>query len=159
MKATETTLKELLEGTKQYQVPLYQRTYSWSKDQHERLWSDLVLLAEDRQANREATHFLGSVVLAPSPSNGPTGVHRYLVVDGQQRLTTLSILLAAIRDHRAATEGPQHRDRINEQYLENKWEEESARLKLSPTQADRESYRACIRQTSSAGSADGVGEA
>lgn len=159
MKATETTLKELLEGTKQYQVPLYQRTYSWEKDQHERLWSDLVLLAEDRQVNREATHFLGSVVLAPSPSNGPTGVHRYLVVDGQQRLTTLSILLAAVRDHRAATEGAQHRDRINEQYLENKWESEDARLKLSPTQADRDSYRACIRQTTAAGSADGIGEA
>ncbi|ACU84405.1 uncharacterized conserved protein [Brachybacterium faecium DSM 4810] len=153
------TLKELLEGTKQYQVPLYQRTYSWEKDQHERLWSDLVLLAEDRQVNREATHFLGSVVLAPSPSNGPTGVHRYLVVDGQQRLTTLSILLAAVRDHRAATEGAQHRDRINEQYLENKWESEDARLKLSPTQADRDSYRACIRQTTAAGSADGIGEA
>ena len=65
MKAQETTLKELLEGTKQYQVPLYQRTYSWVKEQHERLWSDLVLLAEDGQVNREATHFLGSVVLAP----------------------------------------------------------------------------------------------
>lgn len=159
MKATETTLKELLEGTKQYQVPLYQRTYSWVKEQHERLWGDLVLLTEERQENQDATHFLGSVVLAPSPSNGPTGVHRFLVVDGQQRLTTLSILLAAIRDHRAATEDPDHRDRINEQYLENKWQSENARLKLLPTQADRESYRACIRQTTDAGGADGIGEA
>src|SRR5699024_1090195 len=50
-------------------------------------------------------------------------------------------------------------DRINEQYLENKWESEDARLKLSPTQADRASYRACIRQTAGAGSADGIGEA
>lgn len=159
MKATETTLKELLEGTKQYQVPLYQRTYSWEKEQHERLWTDLVLLAEERQDNLDATHFLGSVVLAPSPSNGPTGVHRFLVVDGQQRLTTLSILLAAIRDHLAATEDPEHRARINEQYLENKWQPEDARLKLLPTQADRESYRACIRQTTDAGSVDGIGEA
>lgn len=159
VKATETTLKELLEGTKQYQVPLYQRTYSWVKEQHARLWSDLVALAEERRDNRDATHFLGSVVLAPSPANGPTGVHRYLVVDGQQRLTTLSILLAAIRDHRAATEGAAHRDRINEQYLENKWESENARLKLLPTQADRDSYRACVRQTPDAGGTDGVGEA
>lgn len=159
MKATETTLKELLEGTKQYQVPLYQRTYSWVKEQHERLWRDLVLLTEERQDNQDATHFLGSVVLAPSPSNGPTGVHRFLVVDGQQRLTTLSILLAAIRDHRAAAEDPEHRARINEQYLQNKWQPEDARLKLLPTQADRESYRACIRQTTDAGSADGIGEA
>lgn len=159
MKATETTLKELLEGTKQYQVPLYQRTYSWEKKHHARLWEDLVLLAEERAENPEATHFLGSVVLAPSPSNGPTGVQMYLVVDGQQRLTTLSILLAAIRDYRAASEGLEHRDRINEQYLENKWQKEQFRLKLSPTQADREAYRACISATADAGGADGIGEA
>lgn len=159
MRAAESTLSELLEGTKQYQVPLYQRTYSWAKEQHERLWDDLAQLAEERRDHPEATHFMGSLVLAPSPSNGPTGVQRFLVVDGQQRLTTLSILLAVIRDHRAAAEDPEHRDRINEQYLENKWQRDGARLKLSPTQADRDAYRACITSTADAGGADGIGAA
>jgi hypothetical protein len=122
--ARETTLQELLEGAKQYQVPLYQRTYSWKKDQLSRLWDDILQLAEDRETSPTLTHFIGSVVLAPSPANGPVGVTEFLVVDCQQRLTTLSHLLCALRDHRAQTEDPQHRDRINEQYLINKWQAE-----------------------------------
>ncbi|CAN5521388.1 hypothetical protein BH24ACT5_BH24ACT5_00260 [soil metagenome] len=121
--AVETNLQKLLEGTKQYQVPLYQRTYSWKHDQLQRLWDDLVKLSEDRQERgAAATHFIGSLVLAPSPDIGPTGLQEFLVVDGQQRLTTLTLLLAAIRDHRAQTEAPAHVDRINEKYLINKWE-------------------------------------
>ncbi len=158
--AAETSLRELLEGAKQYQVPLYQRTYSWKSENFERLWADLVRLAEDREAHGQAiTHFLGSMVLAPTPDVGPVGVSRYLVVDGQQRLTTLTLLLAALRDHRAETEGPEHRDRLNEQYLVNKWRPDSERLKLMPTQADRRSYRACVEATPVAGKADGVREA
>jgi hypothetical protein len=66
------------------------------------LWEDITQLAEDRVEHPDASHFIGSLVLAPSPSNGPTGVQEYLVVDGQQRLTTLIILLCAIRDHRVS---------------------------------------------------------
>lgn len=157
--ARETTLQELLEGTKQYQVPLYQRMYSWTRAQLERLWDDLAKLAEDRKGNTTATHFIGSLVLAPSPSNGPAGVQEYLVVDGQQRLTTLTILLTAIRDHRKERESPEHFDRINEQYLINKWQRDSERFKLLPTQADRESYQACVGATPTAGGTDAVGAA
>ena len=126
--ARETSLQELLEGTKQYQVPLYQRTYSWTRGQFERLWDDVVKLAEDRAEDGTATHFIGSLVLAPSPSNGPTGVQEFLVVDGQQRLTTLSILLCAIRDYRAEHEGAEHFERISEQYLLNKWKQSALHL-------------------------------
>ena len=157
--ARETTLQELLEGTKQYQVPLYQRTYSWKQAQLERLWRDVVQLAEDRVTSPELTHFIGSLVLAPSPANGAVGVMEFLVVDGQQRLTTLSLLLCAIRDHRAQTEHPEHRDRINDQYLINRWKPEQSRLKLLPTQADRAAYLACLDATPQAGGADPVGAA
>lgn len=157
--ARETTLQELLEGAKQYQVPLYQRTYSWKQSQLERLWRDVLTLAEDRAASPDLTHFIGSLVLAPSPANGAAGVMEFLVVDGQQRLTTLSLLLCAIRDHRAESEDPQHRDRINEQYLMNRWRPEQSRLKLLPTQADRASYLACLDATPLAGGADPVGVA
>jgi Protein of unknown function DUF262 len=104
--ARETTLQELLEGSKQYQVPLYQRTFSWKKDQLRRLWEDILKLAEDRTGVPALTHFIGSLVLAPSPANGPAGVQEFLVVDGQQRLTTLSLLLCALRDHRAQQDQP-----------------------------------------------------
>ncbi|MGC4857055.1 DUF262 domain-containing protein [Micromonospora sp. DT4] len=156
--AAETTLQGLLEGAKQYQVPLYQRTYSWGRAQFERLWGDVRKLAEDRVGNPAATHFIGSLVLAPSPANGPSGVAEYLVVDGQQRLTTLTILLCAIRDHRAKHEDPKHLDRLNQQYLTNPWQQEPRWLKLVPTQADREAYRACVESTPQPGE-DAVGAA
>ncbi|WP_018681285.1 GmrSD restriction endonuclease domain-containing protein [Actinokineospora enzanensis] len=155
--ARETSLQELLEGSKQYRVPLYQRTYSWDRDQLVRLWEDVVHLAGDRLDQPDATHFIGSVVLAPSPANGPAGVSEYLVVDGQQRLTTLTLLLCAIRDHRARAEEPGHRDRINQQYLVNPWKKEPQRLKLVPTQADADAYLACVDGTPQAGGADPVG--
>ncbi|SCL50736.1 GmrSD restriction endonuclease domain-containing protein [Micromonospora chersina] len=157
--ARETTLQELLEGAKQYQVPLYQRTYSWTTLQLQRLWDDILKLADDRTHDPSATHFIGSLVLAPSPTIGPVGVAEYLVVDGQQRLTTLTILLCAIRDYRAQHEGLMHRDRLNQQYLVNPWKPEPQRLKLIPTQADRDAYLACLDSTPQAGGADPVGAA
>ena len=160
VKAVETSLRELLEGAKQYQVPLYQRTYSWRTVQLARLWEDLTQLADDRETHgSQITHFLGSLVLAPTPDVGPACVSRYLVVDGQQRLTTTTLLLAAIRDHRAETESAEHRDRLNEQYLVNKWKSGEDRLKLLPTQADRLSYVACIESSHLAGASDQIGEA
>ena len=154
--AVETNFQKLLEGTKQYRVPLYQRTYSWKPLQLQRLWDDLVKLAEDRLHRPAATHFIGSLVLAPSPDIGPTGIAEFLVVDGQQRLTALTILLAAIRDHRADTENAMHLERVNEKYLINKWEDGQP-TKLLPTQADRASYLACIHRSPHAGGADPVG--
>ncbi|MEV0216459.1 DUF262 domain-containing protein [Micromonospora sp. NPDC050695] len=148
--AAQTTLQGLLEGTKQYQVPLYQRTYSWQDHHLERLWDDILRLTDDRAENPKATHFIGSLVLAPSPNNGPAGVGVFLVVDGQQRLTTLSILLCAIRDHRALTEDDTHRDRLTGQYLINQWVPER-RLKLVPTQADLDAYLACVDSSAQAG--------
>nr|WP_269811397.1 DUF262 domain-containing protein [Kineosporia rhizophila] len=88
-------------------------------------------MTEDRAADRQTTHFIGSLVLAPGATNGPAGVQQFLVVDGQQRLTTLSLLLCAIRDHRAEVEGAQHRERLNEQYLVNKWEQDCQRSRNS----------------------------
>ncbi|MFI7214272.1 DUF262 domain-containing protein [Micromonospora maritima] len=155
--AHETTLRELLEGAKQYRVPLYQRTYSWADSQLKRLWDDIRKLAEERVENPSLTHFIGSLVLAPSPTLGPS-VSEFLVVDGQQRLTTLSILLCAIRDHRAKHEDPNHRDRIDQEYLINKYKP-AHRLKLVPTQADRAAYEACLEATPQAGGSDQVGAA
>ncbi len=157
--AVETNLQKLLEGTKQYQVPLYQRTYSWKTDQLRRLWDDLVKLAEDRhERGPSATHFIGSLVLAPSPAVGPAGLQEFLVIDGQQRLTTLTLLLTAIRDHRFETESPSHLERVNEKYLLNKWEDGQP-TKLLPTQSDRAAYLACIHRTPQAGGGDPVGAA
>jgi alkylated DNA nucleotide flippase Atl1 len=130
----------------QFQVPLYQRTYSWSEKQLIQLWNDILEQAELLSAGGEgSTHFLGSVVLAPSPLNEAT-FPRWLVVDGQQRLTTLSLALAAIRDHRAARE-PDEAERIGEDYLINKRRRGDEYFRLLPTQADRPAYAAHINGT------------
>ncbi|MCW2932176.1 MAG: hypothetical protein JWM19_3138 [Actinomycetia bacterium] len=156
--AQETTLRTLLGGQFQYQVPLYQRTYSWGKDQLEKLWEDVSQLAEDRVIRPDLTHFMGSLVLAPSPAINPgSRISDWLVIDGQQRLTTVSLFLIALRDHLAQHDSAV-RDRINEQYLINKWEPDRY-TKLQPTQADRAAYLACVDSTAHAGGADNIGAA
>lgn len=158
VKAIDTNLDAILEGSKQYRVPLYQRRYGWAEEQWGQLWSDIVELAELRRSDPTATHFIGSLVLAESPSFGPVGVRPFLVVDGQQRLTTLTLLLAAIRDHRAEAETPDHRERLDAKYLVNRYDEGQP-AKLLPTQADRDSYLAVIRASPRAGQDDQVGGA
>ncbi|MCK2239213.1 DUF262 domain-containing protein [Crossiella sp. S99.2] len=113
-------------------MPLYQRTYSWTDKQLELLWEDVLSQAEPPPAG--PTHFLGSVVLAPSPRS-EAGFEQWVVVDGQQRLTSLSLALAALRDHLGETE------RINDLYLLNRYKHGDDRLRLLPTQANRDSYR------------------
>jgi alkylated DNA nucleotide flippase Atl1 len=147
MQAKETLFIGLVQGrTQQFQVPLYQRTYSWTERQLAQLWRDIVeqaeLLEDGDRANR---HFLGSVVLAPSPQNEAT-FPRWLVVDGQQRLTTLCLALAAIRDHIAGAR-PEEAERINEDYLVNKRKKGDDHFRLLPTQADRPQFAAHIRGT------------
>ncbi|BCK67954.1 hypothetical protein Srufu_019070 [Streptomyces libani subsp. rufus] len=145
MQAKETVFADLMQGrTQQFQVPLYQRTYSWSEKQLAQLWSDVLEQAELLDSGTSAsTHFLGSVVLAPSPQNEAT-FPRWLVVDGQQRLTTLSLALVAIRDHIA--EGrPDEAERIDEDYLINKRKHGDEYFRLLPTQADRPQFAAHLR--------------
>ncbi|WP_241737243.1 DUF262 domain-containing protein [Dietzia sp. CQ4] len=140
--AQERGLNQILQGPWQYQVPLYQRPYQWKESNRAQLWEDLVQLADEREVDPTASHFLGSLVLSPAPGAAAGGVQRFLVVDGQQRLTTLTLLLTAIRDHHEATGEPRKAEAVNEFYLINKFESDALRLKLLPTQADRDSYAA-----------------
>ncbi|QKW07396.1 DUF262 domain-containing protein [Streptomyces sp. NA04227] len=144
MRAEESHFADLVQGrAQQFQVPLYQRTYSWTEKQLAQLWGDILDQAELVGADSTvSTHFLGSVVLAPSPQNEAT-FPRWLVVDGQQRLTTLSLALTAIRDHVAKAE-PDEAERIDEEYLINKRKKGGDRLRLLPTQADRPQYAAHV---------------
>jgi len=87
MQAKETKLQDIIEGTKQYVIPLFQRTYSWTNREWEILWKDLVELCE---MNNPRTHFIGSIVNMPTVSI-PEGVAKYLLIDGQQRLTTTQV--------------------------------------------------------------------
>ena len=142
MQASETKLRQLIEGTKQYVVPLFQRPYSWSEKQWKTLWTDVV---EQSKHDDSRPHFFGSIVTTPAKSV-PQGVGKYLLIDGQQRITTVQVLLAAIRDSAFRLGDGKLRERIDGQYLTNAYEDDDERLKVLPTQDDRAAFRAIIQK-------------
>ncbi|MGW3625998.1 GmrSD restriction endonuclease domain-containing protein [Streptomyces sp. NPDC000880] len=160
MRAQEITFLKLVQGDKQFQVPLYQRTYSWGREQLQRLWEDVGELVDQHLAGEVSPpHFLGSVVLAPGQIQAG-GVQRWLVVDGQQRLTTLMLAFAALRDHLKERGDSRAADRVHRQILVNEFHEGSLdHYRLLPTQADREAYTACVQARANAGGGDNVGAA
>ena len=141
MQASETKLQQIIEGTKQYVVPLFQRPYSWKKSEWQVLWDDLIELCESENPR---THFMGSIVTIPTNSI-PEGVSKYLLIDGQQRLTTIFILLCAVRDHAKQIEDEQLAAKIDNTILVNPYEKGLDYYKLQPTQVDRDVFHKLIR--------------
>ncbi len=142
MKASETKFQPIIEGTKQYVVPLFQRPYSWTNKEWGVLWNDLVDLCTNDEAR---THFIGSIVTMPTTSV-PEGVAKYLLIDGQQRLTTIFILLTLLRDIAKADGTPDLAEEINQTMLVNPFKKGADYAKLLPTQADRRAFESLIRQ-------------
>ncbi len=136
MKASETKLQSILEGTKQFMVPLFQRTYSWDTKEWETLWGDLEDLREEQKPR---DHFIGSTVTIPYDS-APSGVTKFLLIDGQQRLTTVLIILALLRNHAKTFSGSRLAEEINDLYLTNRYKSGNDFWKLLPTQADRGAF-------------------
>ncbi|WRA02388.1 DUF262 and DUF1524 domain-containing protein [Helicobacter pylori] len=96
MKAGEATLLEFFEQnqTNQFVIPIYQRLYSWKKEQCKQLWDDIIKIGGNDKMNG---HFIGSILYVldgNTHSNNPL-----LIIDGQQRLTTITLLLIALRNH------------------------------------------------------------
>lgn len=159
MRAQEITFLKLVEGQKQFQVPLYQRTYSWGGEQLQRLWEDVREIVDQHlDGEQAAPHFLGSVVLAPGQIQAG-GVQRWLVVDGQQRLTTLMLAFTALRDHLKEMGDVRGVDRVHRQILVNEFHDGAGHYRLLPTQADREAYTACVQSRADAGGGDNIGAA
>lgn len=137
MQAKETKLQDIIEGTKQYVIPLFQRTYSWTQKEWEVLWKDLVELCE---MENPRTHFIGSIVNMPTVSV-PEGVAKYLLIDGQQRLTTIFVLLILLRNKARESQNSRFADEINNTLLVNQYKDGVDYYKLMPTQIDRETYQ------------------
>ena len=94
MDARKGNIYEILNGNKQFLIPVYQRYYSWDIEQCNRLWNDIV----EMQKKGKVGHFVGSIVNIAEQAM-PTGVQKYMSIDGQQRKTTLALLLLALRDY------------------------------------------------------------
>ena len=144
MKASETRLQAIIEGAKQYVVPLFQRTYSWEKKEWEMLWKDIVELGSEENPRG---HFIGSIVTMPAASV-PEGVPKYLLIDGQQRLTTIYILLAALRDNAKQCGQFRMAEEITNTLLVNPYLDGPDYYKLQPTQVDRAVFHNIINNQS-----------
>src|SRR5207247_668719 len=96
MKATEAKLLEFLKKSTQFVIPIYQRTYSWTERECLQLWDDIL-----RTGNNEkiSAHFVGSIVYVEKGLYQVSSQSPLLVIDGQQRLTTVTLLLEALARH------------------------------------------------------------
>ncbi len=141
MKAQEHQFLPFLNGKKQFIIPIYQRTYSWRREQCAQLWQDIVRVGTDQSM---PGHFLGSIVFIQQGVILFGNVPQFLLIDGQQRLTTLILLLAALAE--AAQDGvdPEFRKEIYDSYLVNTFGKDEQRYKLLLTQSDREVLKQII---------------
>jgi len=143
VKALENQFITFLNGKKQFIIPIYQRTYSWSHEQCEQLWNDIVCTATNERAT---IHFFGSIGYIQYGRLIAGGVMPLLVIDGQQRLTTLSLLLIALAKAAKDSSTPlmmSHED-IHDSYLINKYSKGEEYYKLLLTQSDKDNLIALI---------------
>ena len=137
MEATVTPLLRFLQGPKQFFIPIFQRRYSWEEHHCRQLWDDILRIGENDEI---LSHFLGSIVYMEPRLQPVTAVRQLLVIDGQQRLTTLSLLLSALS--RAIDEDGSEIDisprRLSNYYLFNAEEENEFRYKQLLTRRDKE---------------------
>ena len=136
MEANKSNIYFILNGKKQFVIPVYQRTYSWRYEQCNRLWNDII----DMQKNNKEGHFVGSIVNI-GESVTPTNVQKFLLIDGQQRLTTLTLLLIALRNYilKENSENIEvNPDEISNDLLINLYGKENDKYKIFLTQTDRD---------------------
>ena len=144
MQAINRKFTEVINGTTQLLIPVFQRDYTWTEEQCDRLWKDIKSAGD----GTDRGHFLGSIV---SVAAGDTAAAftRWLVVDGQQRLTTLTLLMIALRDYikeanwSGGPDGPTSK-RIDAYFLKNVLESGDRRYKLVLRRTDDATLRALI---------------
>lgn len=95
MKAAESNLLEFISKSPQFVIPIYQRTYSWTKNECSQLWEDILRAGEN---DKIKAHFIGAIVYIQNGLYSVTAQSSLLVIDGQQRLTTVILLLTALSD-------------------------------------------------------------
>lgn len=146
LQAGETTLNKLLNTSRQFIVPIFQRNYSWQKNQYEQLWFDILRASKFKE---KQNHFIGSIVYIDmgTPAGRP---QQLLLIDGQQRLTTISILLCAIKDYVQKFNLETkliNLAKIKNQFLYNSDEIYEDRYKLLLNVQDKETYIKLIDNT------------
>ncbi|GAA9791014.1 DUF262 and DUF1524 domain-containing protein [Helicobacter pylori] len=138
MKAKATTLLEFIKDNQKNQlvIPIYQRVYSWEKEQCKELWDDIVKTGGSDQIEG---HFIGSILYV---IDGIThSDNTLLIIDGQQRLTTITLLLTALRDH--LSDEVKHKE-IENHYLINSDKDGDKKFRLIPSESDKDTLLSLI---------------
>ncbi|WQY14472.1 DUF262 and DUF1524 domain-containing protein [Helicobacter pylori] len=143
MKAGEATLLEFFEQnqTNQFVIPIYQRLYSWKKEQCEQLWDDIIKIGGNDKMNG---HFIGSILYARVDDTHSSPL---LIIDGQQRLTTITLLFIALRDHLNDEDEFLKKfscQEIQNRYLINRDEKGDKKFKLFLSEPDRDTLLSLI---------------
>lgn len=141
MEAHKINLLEFIESSKRtFNIPVYQRNYDWKTTHCERLFEDIEKIAKDEE--RES-HFLGTIVYVDGKRTA--NFREFIVIDGQQRLTSTMLLLKALTDEIV---DDSLREDIIESYLINKRAPEELRIKLKPIESDSKIYKKLINDMS-----------
>lgn len=146
MKATEAKLLTFLQKSTQFIIPIYQRTYSWTEKQCRQLWDDILRAGSN---DTIAVHFIGSIVYIEQGLSMVSHRAPLLVIDGQQRLTTVSLLieaLARVLGDKEPVEGFSAA-KLRHYYLTNHLENGDNYFKLLLTQTDNASLKAVIKNS------------
>ena len=145
MKATEANFLAFLKKSPQFVIPIYQRTYSWTERECHQLWEDILRTGSD---DAIPAHFTGSIVYIEKGLYQVSSQSSLLVIDGQQRLTTVMLILEALArrvDHTEPVDGFSAR-KLRSYYLLNPLEEGERGFKLLLTQTDKWSLLALMQQ-------------
>ena len=136
MKGSEARMTGFMEGAdKRYIIPVYQRKYDWKLENCRQLYDDLKKIVQDKRDS----HFFGSIVSSVVPNGSKIEYH---IIDGQQRLTTITLLLLAIRNliaqKKISSDEGRLDEQINQRFLVSPWAKEDDQIKLRPVKSDRE---------------------
>ena len=145
MQATEARLLPFLKTAPQFVIPIYQRTYSWTERECRQLWDDILRTGKN---DGIAAHFIGSIVYIKEGPYQVSGHSPLLVIDGQQRLTTVMLILEALArylDGEEPVDGFSAK-KLRNYYLLNPLEEKDRGFKLLLTKTDKQSLLALVQQ-------------
>jgi len=135
MRADETQLLKFMNGPKQFIIPIYQRTYSWTLKECKQLWEDIIKAGKD---GKISSHFLGSIVYIEKGLYQISTIPKLLLIDGQQRLATISLILSALSKVLKEPIDGISSDKLKNYYLINRDEEDEKLYKLILTKSDKQ---------------------
>jgi uncharacterized protein with ParB-like and HNH nuclease domain len=142
MKANELQINNFLQVPNvQFVIPVYQRNYDWSTAECKELLNDIISVeTEDR-----GTHFIGSIVFVHEGTYSTSEVKELVIIDGQQRLTTINILYVALYRFAKENNRPQDAERLYNMFLTNQYvQKESSKLKLKQTDSNSLAFKAIM---------------